>query len=395
MAVCRYCCREMTHTSGCDESVLHRGGQPAPRVPYGVEWPDPSLRCGDCGVVRGEYHHPGCDVERCATCGHQAIMCYCRYDEDPPDEDEWWDGLDEDEIERAVPAPVIDLFTRRQLRTAPLGFESIRPALQVRHGTRLDAVVAWAAAVGRDVDPDAVLLALAAALPHRTQDGSLLVRRPDVISLVHRVGFLAEDAGVETPLGVADAVAAVLEEHLAHDGLASNADPIEPLLEPLHAHFGLSIRTDGAHRCQCFAPHDPTAADSERLLPLRTGHIVRARFPDDAPAGADPAAAFGTFVDRLRSVWKGDTLDLDDIALLGWLPTAGRRPRLWILGRSDDPGRYDSLPLDDEGHAHLPTIDRRYRTGVRWDGVDCIEARWRCHLGEPRRRPALPVTWRL
>lgn len=37
--------------------------------------------CGDCAAIRGEFHVPGCDLERCPACRGQAISCGCAYDE--------------------------------------------------------------------------------------------------------------------------------------------------------------------------------------------------------------------------------------------------------------------------------------------------------------------------
>jgi hypothetical protein len=65
-------------------------GRDVGRVRYGDEhddWGADQQACHDCRVIKGEFHVPGCDVERCPLCGGQVITCDCPYDESAPSPD--------------------------------------------------------------------------------------------------------------------------------------------------------------------------------------------------------------------------------------------------------------------------------------------------------------------
>ena len=82
MAVCHWCQLEMLNTVSCTVTAFHLDGVPVERRRNLGR--TPTGRCGDCGTPRQGYHHPGCDLEACATCAGQALSCGCRFDEDGP-----------------------------------------------------------------------------------------------------------------------------------------------------------------------------------------------------------------------------------------------------------------------------------------------------------------------
>jgi hypothetical protein len=42
---------------------------------------DPDYVCNDCNAGFGQPHHPGCDTERCPSCGGQMLGCLGPIDE--------------------------------------------------------------------------------------------------------------------------------------------------------------------------------------------------------------------------------------------------------------------------------------------------------------------------
>lgn len=83
MSVCTSCDREMKTATGCDVAKLDdfADGVVRARIKFGdellvVPGEEP---CPDCGVHRGQFHHPGCDQEQCPRCERQLIgACDCR-----------------------------------------------------------------------------------------------------------------------------------------------------------------------------------------------------------------------------------------------------------------------------------------------------------------------------
>lgn len=80
-AKCDTCSREMELGGGC--AATHVGtsdkGPWVKRIAYGEEPEDwgaaEGRNCHDCNAAPGQYHHDGCDVERCPGCGRQMLQC--------------------------------------------------------------------------------------------------------------------------------------------------------------------------------------------------------------------------------------------------------------------------------------------------------------------------------
>ncbi|HEU5084319.1 MAG TPA: hypothetical protein VFU14_13330 [Acidimicrobiales bacterium] len=261
-----------------------------------------------------------------------------------------------------------------------LPLASVITPLRTRHHDELQRLEAVGGARAGD---DTVVVAVAVLSRHRDAHGRLHLRRPDVVAAVHRAAFLLEDHGVQPLDGVPVAVAAVLQRE-SETGLSARADPLEALLEPLRAHFGVG-EPPANHVCQCFAPHDPWCPPDHRLLPVRSGHLVHARMPG-AVDEMTARAALIAFAEAWCAKRGGAAVAPPALSLLGSFIGSRATGRLWAFGDEERPGRYDALHLDAGGVPYVARPDRRYSTGFRWCEVRPSEVGWPLH-GERGRYP--------
>ena len=54
----------------CNSQCVDLGQKSYNRIPF-----ESDDECGDCGCKLGEYHQPGCDMEKCPVCGGQLYWC--------------------------------------------------------------------------------------------------------------------------------------------------------------------------------------------------------------------------------------------------------------------------------------------------------------------------------
>lgn len=81
----------MLVANGCDgdRTITYADGTELDPIAFSKN-DQPGGECHDCGAFPGEYHHPGCDMERCPRCNGQYFICDCATEE----KREMWDGAD-------------------------------------------------------------------------------------------------------------------------------------------------------------------------------------------------------------------------------------------------------------------------------------------------------------
>jgi uncharacterized protein YbaR (Trm112 family) len=80
MAKCEICDQEMSaETKSCTHQFVKIGDKWHLR---NNRYFDDGPRCHDCNIENRfpNYHHPGCDMERCPVCEGQLISCECEQD---------------------------------------------------------------------------------------------------------------------------------------------------------------------------------------------------------------------------------------------------------------------------------------------------------------------------
>lgn len=83
-AICDCCKQTKAPLVGCRIKFIQYKKQNHPRIKVGdaISFDpdaDEDYLCPGCNAGRGQYHHYGCDMERCPRCGKQLYGCACNY----------------------------------------------------------------------------------------------------------------------------------------------------------------------------------------------------------------------------------------------------------------------------------------------------------------------------
>lgn len=401
MAICTDCGNEMTTGVSCVVGVLHQGGRAYPLAPHPRPRRSRSAHgagtCGDCGVAPGGLHHIGCDLQRCPRCGWQLISCDCRFDELAAEHDDDDGYLEHDEPDPASEAAVLDilavdasgrlvvdlgLVTPRR----PLPFAAAAAPLRATHAARRDELAALRLPTGAAVDLDlaVVLVDLLfrrpgtdAVPPHPS--APVVLRRPDVSWARRDLPDWCDRHGVAAPTETAEHLWAIVEWAAASGRLPVGSDPLAALLEPLQCCGGLDgtghplpAGTPATVHCQCLVPHDPTVPPGliAQAVHWLDGRRLAMHVHPPALDGSDPPEVYAPLRRLAERLVEDESQLFVTLAEWRFVGRADRRssdPALWFYrhGSGERPGA-PALALDAAGYVHEPKVDRRRRTGYRW-----------------------------
>ena len=414
MATCDLCNQDMLTADSCSVTVLRHGERAFPAIPFGQEpgWLRPPEFCNDCGVRRGRFHHPGCDIQACPRCQGQLLSCHCPWEQlgrPEEDVDEAWDEAGPPGTDEGAPMPrpglrpvadlaglVSSLRTQRgdlvspARRDRPVPLAATAAPVRARHRVVLGEVAAWALARGRSCDLDVAAVCVHVLLTRCPSHRALT--RPDVNDLLlTRLANCSVLEGSELPDGWIRDLWTVLGALDAHGRLPAGSDPLAALLEPLQCYGGLDPAgeplppgADVALACQCFLPHDPTLPEGmgQHMVGVdgRDGrpYLAVARLqPRSMPADPSDWMPWLTFDQRVTARYHAlhsgrTTLAQPDF--VGWSPGDDKRPDLWLYRSSECEGECQVLALDHEGRPLVARPDRRRKIGYRWCAEQDIAA---------------------